>query len=91
MPSNLLTNASATGEGIAVGGGAYVISADGTFGGTTLQLQLLSPDGASWLAIANATFTAEGSLVVDLPDGVIRMAVTGGTPSALYAHAGLVG
>lgn len=86
--ANLLTNASATGDALAVGGGTYVVSADGTFGGATLQLQLLSPDASSWLSVAGATFTAEGALVVDLPPGSIRMTVTGGTPSALYANAG---
>lgn len=85
--ANLLTNASTTGEAINLGGGAYVLSADGTFGGAVLQLQLRSPDGSSWLAIPDAVFTAEGVKIVYLGQGSeIRMAVTGGTPSALYAN-----
>lgn len=87
MAGNLLNNASATGEAVTNSGGTYVITADGTFGGTTLQLQLLSPDGTSWISVASGTFTAEGSFVCDLPAGSIRMLVTGGTPSALYADA----
>jgi hypothetical protein len=88
MAANLLDNASATGDAMQVAGGTYVVSADGTFGGATLQLQLRSPDGTSWLTIADAVLTAEGSYVIDLGDGEIRMAVTGGTPSALYASIG---
>lgn len=90
MAGNLLNNVSATGEAITIQGGTYVVSADGTFGGTTLQLQLQSPDGSSWLTVTDGSFTAEGSFLVDLPAGSVRMLVTGGSPSALYANIGKV-
>lgn len=92
MTANLLSNASTTGEAIGIGkGGAFAVVGDGTFGGATLQLQLLSPDGSSWISITDATLTAEGAFVVDLPDGAtIRMLVSGGAPSALYASIGSV-
>lgn len=84
--ANLLSNASATGAALPVEGGTYVVTADGTFGGATLQLQLRSPDGSSWIDITDASLTAEGAFTVDLPRGEVRMTVTGGTPSALYAN-----
>lgn len=90
MAANLLSNASATSAAINVNGGSYAISADGTFGGATLQLQMQSPDGSSWLAIEDAIFTAEGIFIVDLPPSTIRMLVSGGAPSALYANIGKV-
>lgn len=86
--ANLLHNESATGGKLDVARGTYVVSADGTFGGATLQLQLLSPDGTSWLSITDASFTAEGAFAIDLPKGVVRMSVSGGSPSALYANIG---
>lgn len=87
MAANLLSNASVTGGGVTVGGGSYVFTVDGTFGGATVALQIRSPDGSSWLAITDASFTAEGNCVVELGDGSeVRVTVTGGSPSALYAN-----
>lgn len=87
MRVSLLTNASATGNpGRIVKAGDHIFSVDGTFGGATVQLQMRSPDGASWLDIASAAFTAEGAIVVTLPANCeVRASVASGTPSALYA------
>lgn len=87
MAGNLLNNVAATGSGVSVGGGSYVFTVDGTFGGATVALEIRSPDGSSWLAIANGSFTAEGNCVVELGDGSeVRVSVTGGSPAALYAN-----
>lgn len=84
----LLSNASATGDAFRVNASReWLFSVDGTFNGATVQLQLQSPDGSSWLPIEDAAFTAEGAVVVFLGDNsVVRAAVSGGTPSALYAE-----
>lgn len=83
----LLNNASATGEALSVGRSSeYVFSADGNFGGATVTLQIGSPDGTSWLSVEDGALTAEGSFVVFLGKGtLVRAAVSGGTPSGLYA------
>lgn len=85
--ANLLNNASATGPVLEIGTtGEFIFSVDGTFGGATVALKLLSPDETSWLAIASASFTAEGAIVVALSKGnKVRAEVSGGSPSALYA------
>lgn len=84
----LLSNASATGDAVRVNkAGDYIFSADGTFDGATVQLQLRSPDGSSWLDIDDAALTAQGAVVVTLgATSEVRAAVSGGTPAALYAE-----
>lgn len=83
----LLSNASATGDPVTISrSGEFVVAVDGTFDGATVALELLSPDGSSWIAITDGDLTAEGSFVVFLGAGSkVRAAVSGGTPSALYA------
>lgn len=82
--SVLLSNASVTGSAITWQGGRGFLTAVGTFGGTSLQLQYLGPDGITWVPVGSA-ITAAASAAVDVAPGRIRMAVTGGTPSGLYA------
>lgn len=88
MKLNLLTKASATGDGHMWPGGTGLFTAAGTFGGATVKLQYLGPDGATWLdAGYDATLTAAGGALFDLPQVQIRAAVSGGTPSGLYSNA----
>jgi hypothetical protein len=81
----LLNNASATGASTAWGGKKGVFAIAGTFGGTTAQLELLGPNGSTWIALASASFTAAGAVVVELPPCRLRVSLTGGTPSAMFA------
>lgn len=83
----LLTNASATGAGVQLPKGEYAFSATGTFGGATLTLQrLMNAPASTWVAVGTeATLTAAGQCLCDLPGGIYRVLVAGGTPSALYA------
>jgi hypothetical protein len=92
-PVSLLGNASATGAGsAALDGGRYIWAAAGTFGGTTLQLQTLGPDGATWLDAQGAALTAAGQLAVDVGAAEsLRVKVTGGSPSGLYSTLAKVG
>ena len=87
MPQ-LLSNASATGTAQAWPGGYGVFTAAGTFGGSTVTFQFLGPDATTWIAVgSDTTLTAAGGGAFLLPPGTIRAAVSGGTPSALYAQA----
>jgi hypothetical protein len=84
----LLSNASATGDAVAWSGGKGTVSASGTFGGAALTLQYLGPDGATWVnAGLLPTFTSAGVVNFEAAAGSIRMAVAGGSPSALFAKA----
>lgn len=88
MKLELLSNASATGSSMYWPGGTGTFSVVGTFGGATVTLQFLGPDGTTWVnAGADTTLTAAGGANFTLASGNIRVSVSGGTPSALYAHA----
>ena len=85
----LLQNASATGAAKGWPGGAGVFTATGTFGGATVKLQQLGPDGTTWLDISGdaVTLSTPGQGGFVLPAGPVRAAVVGGTPSGLDAVA----
>ncbi len=85
----LLDNGSATGEAMGWPGGAGVFTAAGTFGGATVKLQQLAPDGVTWLDISGGAvdLTAPGQGGFVLPAGPIRADVSGGAPAALHAVA----
>lgn len=84
----LLSNASATGAAVQWPGGQGTFAVVGTFGGATVALQFLGPDGSTYInAGTNTTLTAAGAGNFILPPVLIRATVTGGTPSALYASA----
>lgn len=84
-PYALLSNASASGPAVGpVVGASYEWCSSGTFGGATLALQALGPDGATFLPIA--TQTAAGCTGVVLGQNAqVKVTVTGGSPSALYS------
>lgn len=81
----LLSAASTTGPTVpGLAGGAYVLAAAGTFGGATVKLQALGPDAATWMDVAS--LSAPGSTGVVVGEGAsVRAAVSGGSPSGLYA------
>lgn len=90
MPT-LLSNASATGSATQWPGGTGVFAAAGTFGGATVSLQFLGPDGSTWIdAGSDTTLTTAGGGGFFLDSGQIRAAVSGGSPSGLYASANQV-
>lgn len=83
----LLKNESATGPVVDWIGGTGVFAVTGTFGGATVSLEFLGPDGATWLAVGtDTTKTANGAGLFTLYPASIRAAVSGGTPSALHAR-----
>lgn len=86
--ATLLSNESATGSAAIWDGGVGVFSCVGTFGGATVTLQFLGPDGSTYLDVGtDTTLTANGAAGFVLPPGKIRASVSGGAPSALYAQA----
>ena len=89
----LASNLSASGAAVAIPGGEYAFMAEGTLGGSVISLQAQSPNG-TWRDVSvysGAAVKTSGTLPysqtgIDLPAGNVRMAVTGGAPSALYAY-----
>lgn len=84
--ATLLSNATATGTAVAVNAGRYAFMCDGTFSGATVTLQILGPDGSSYLSAgSDAALTAEGAVLVELPNCSVRALVASGPPSGMYA------
>jgi hypothetical protein len=83
---DLLANASATGDAQQVSfGGRYLMVASGTFSGATAKVQILGPDGSTYIDVADASLTAAGSKVIYLPNNcTVKGALASGTPSAMY-------
>lgn len=83
----LLDNASATGPAVlVVFGGRQVFSIVGTFNGGTAQLQMLGPDGFTFIDIANGAFTAPGAVAVDVPFNKSWKVTLTGSPSKMFAE-----
>ncbi len=89
----LASNASATGSAVKIKGGEYMFTAEGTIGGATITLQIQTPNG-TWVtvqafaggALVSMTALPEAVSWICLPACNVRLGVTGGTPSALYAY-----
>lgn len=79
----LLENASATGSAMQWPGGRAVFAVTATFGGGTVKLQMLGPDGSTWIDVADGSLTAAGTKVVEVPVGQVRANVA--TATAVYA------
>jgi hypothetical protein len=88
----LLSNASATGSTATWPGGRGFFTLAGTVGGATIKIQLLGPDGTTFLDAVKldgttaASMTAVGCLELEMPPAQIKATVTGGSPSGLYAR-----
>src|SRR5579859_3012038 len=72
------TGLSATTAGFYLLGGRYAFGVNATWGGGNAQLQVLMPDGTTYIAAA-ASFTADGTAVYDLPPGTYKLAITTAT------------
>ena len=94
LASNATSTASGvnSGNGVAIKGGEYHFFAEGTVGGSTISLQIQSPNG-TWSDVLVFSGSAVKSTTlpfnqaqIDLPPGLVRMAATGGTPTGLYSY-----
>lgn len=88
----LLSNGSANGSPVAIKGGEYIFTVEGTAGGTTASLQVQTPNG-TWtdISVYSGSVVKSATLPysqtgVDLPAGNVRCALTAGTPTAIYAY-----
>ncbi len=84
--ANLLVNAAATGPVVQWPGGVATFACNGTFGGATITLKYLMPDGTYQAVGASTTVTALAVVNgVYLPAGAYQAVITAGPPSAMYA------
>lgn len=91
MPK-LIDNAAVTGPAVAVAPGRYCYAVDGTFGGATVALKMLGPDGTNYIGVGDdAALTAEGAVLVDLPACSVRAEISGGSPANIHASLERVG
>ena len=81
----LLSNAGATGNAVSWAGGKAHFVLVAVAGGGTTALQLLGPDGTTWVGVTGASSATSVSVPLDLPAGQYRAFVSGGTPSGIYA------
>lgn len=66
------------------GGKAMWLIEAGTFLGTN-KLQIQTPRG-TWLDVASATMTSDGTMVVDLPPGKVRFEHITNAPTDLFTY-----
>lgn len=85
---DLISNGSTTSAGKRFKGGKGSLAAVGTFNSGSITLQILGPDGSTYVPVTSPEGTAialsaAGSVWFECPEGLIRAAV-GGSPSAMY-------
>ena len=86
---DLMVNGTGTGNSFDYPGGDGMLMASATWGGGNLALQMLGPDGATWIPLQYAatttpiSITANGVAVFRAPAGPIRVVAT--TATAVYA------
>lgn len=88
----LASNLGATGSAVAIRGGLYNFTVEGTVGTTTVSLQMQTVNG-SWVdviafgVIVKSTTLPYCFTGIELPECNVRMACTGGSgESALYSY-----
>lgn len=88
----LLANGSASGSAVPIKGGEYIVYFDGTLGGATISLQTQSPNG-TWMDVEVFTAnpvryntTPRSQTGINLPACNARCALTGGSPTGVFAY-----
>lgn len=76
------SNIAATPAAFVLRGGCYGVTVHATWGGGSVTLQRLSPDGSTYVTVMTA-FSADGFNSGNLPGGTYRLLVA--TATAIYA------
>jgi hypothetical protein len=78
--SKIFANISATTAAFTLDGGDYMVAAVATFGGGSVELQGLGPDGSTYLSLPTALkLTANGMIAGYCPPGQYKFVVTTAT------------
>lgn len=79
----IFSNISANTAAFKLTGGRYLACATATFGGGSIKLQKLGPDGTTYVSVAAATdFSAAGCGIAEVPPGDYRFTIA--TATAVY-------
>lgn len=77
-----------TSKTIDIAGGRFVLFAQGTWGSGTLTFTWSGDGGTTFLTIGSgASFTADGTLLVELPPGQLKGTLTGSTGATVQFDA----
>lgn len=77
---NLLTNQAADGSSaVALLHGRANLYVVGTFGGGTLALEALAPDGVTYVPVNGVNLSAAGAFLIDRPPVAVRVTLSGAT------------
>src|SRR5690349_5986705 len=80
VDSKSFSNISANTAAFTLKGGYYVVEAIATWGGGNIELQMLGPDGSTYLSLPTPLkLTANGSIAGYLPPGQYRFTITTAT------------
>ena len=83
VDSKEFSNIAATTAAFTLNGGYYMVAAVATFGGGSVELQMLGPDQSTWLSAPTALkLSAAGTIAGYLPPGQYRFAIA--TATAVY-------
>lgn len=85
----LLENASATGGAVYFPGGLATFTVIGSFGAGNVTLEMLGPDGSTWIAAVVPAISSNGVTrsqnLINYPPGQYRAVVSGGA-TAVWAR-----
>lgn len=88
----LATSTTTTGAATPIQGGEYLFTVEGTAGGSTLSLQVQTPNG-TWVDVTvftnapvRTTTLPYSQTGITLPACNVRMAATGGAPTGLFSY-----
>lgn len=78
------SNVAATSAVFKLQGGLYDFAAVATWGGGSAKLQMLAPNGSTWLDVGSSTnLTTDGHATASLPAGDYKITIA--TATAVYA------
>jgi hypothetical protein len=77
------SNIAATTAGVAYLGGKSASTVHATFGGGSVQWQILALDGSTWINVGSSITSDNFVVLGDLPQGQYRLSVT--TATGVYA------
>lgn len=82
---DLLSNASADSAVFTADfGGRYLMLGSATWAGGSVKIQILGPDGSTYLDVPSASLSANGAATIYLPDNAVIKAVRTGSPTSIY-------
>lgn len=77
------SNISATPTAFKLNGGTYGMTVTANWGGGSVDLKRLSPDGSTYVSVLSSTFSANAYQTLSLPPGTYQLTVT--TATSVYA------